>query len=376
MLTDNLTFSLVELIGMAVLAVGMLIQLVYLISLTSLIFRKKPGASSTEKPSVSIIITARNYAEELRESLPLLLEQNYPDYEVVVVDDCSTDHTDSVLRVTKHKYPRLKTTIVKQETDFANALALTVGIRAATNDWLIFLDPQVVVPGSGWLDAYSAYLEPGKDIVFGYVNYSRTSGYGRWWTRIENFTLALRYGPAWFFGLPMPISNINLAYRRKYFLEKRGFAAQLDTPFGENEMFVNKLSRKKNSAVAFDSATSVGISGPLMYYDWMNLKKKHLLLRRKFSVSQRFYLSLDTVSRILTDVALLVLLVISPYRFWILGVWAFRFFVEFLLMIAASKHLGDKGLVLRSFLYRNCLPLINGWMSWRQHIAAERKKWK
>ncbi len=113
-----------------------------------------------------------------------------------------------------------------------------------------------------------------------------------------------------------------------------------------------------------------------MYYDWMNLKKKHLLLRRKFSVSQRLYLSLDTVSRILTDVTLLILLVISPYRFWVLGIWAFRFFVEFLLMIAASKHLGDKGLVLRSFLYRTCLPLINGWMSWRQRIAAERKKWK
>lgn len=164
MLTDNLTFSLIELIGMAVLAVGMLIQLVYLISLTSLIFRKKPGASSTGKPSVSIIITARNYAEELRESLPLLLEQNYPDYEVVVVDDCSTDHTDSVLRVMKHKYPQLKTTIVKQETDFANALALTVGIRAATNDWLIFLDPQVVVPGSGWLDAIQLIWNPEKTL--------------------------------------------------------------------------------------------------------------------------------------------------------------------------------------------------------------------
>ena len=79
MLTDNITFSMVEVIGMAVLATGMLIQLVYLISLASLIFRKKPQPS-TEKPSISLIITSRNYAEELRESLPPLLEQNYPDF--------------------------------------------------------------------------------------------------------------------------------------------------------------------------------------------------------------------------------------------------------------------------------------------------------
>ena len=90
-------FSIEEVIGLLLFGLAFLIQLVYLILLIKFIFSGKQKNKESNLPSISIIITSRNYVEPLRELLPSLLAQDYPDFEIVVVDDCSTDGTDWML---------------------------------------------------------------------------------------------------------------------------------------------------------------------------------------------------------------------------------------------------------------------------------------
>lgn len=66
-----------------------------------------PGSVPPERfPSVSILIPARNEAENLTRLLPSLLGQRYPTFEVIVVDDASEDETWAVLQA--HRDPRLR----------------------------------------------------------------------------------------------------------------------------------------------------------------------------------------------------------------------------------------------------------------------------
>jgi poly-beta-1,6-N-acetyl-D-glucosamine synthase len=133
---------------------------------------KKKGRQENS-PSISIIITSRNYEENLRILIPSILEQDYPDFEVVVVDDCSSDGSEWYLTELKLQSNKLKTSRILQETDFPNALAITIGIRAATKDWLVFLNPLCSIKGKDWLKSFAEVIRPETEAVLGFVTCNR-----------------------------------------------------------------------------------------------------------------------------------------------------------------------------------------------------------
>ncbi len=129
-----------EIIIAAILLVSLLIQFYYYLGIYIKVARKKKTAEKptikTDKPPVSIVICARNEEENLSHFLPKVLEQKYPDYEVIVVNDCSADNSETILDNLAKHYPHLKVTSIKEDEKFSHTkkLALTVGIKAAKND--------------------------------------------------------------------------------------------------------------------------------------------------------------------------------------------------------------------------------------------------
>ena len=148
-----------------------LIQFFYQVLTISFTLSGKKKGKQENSPSVSIIITSRNYEENLRILIPSILEQDYPDFEVVVVDDCSSDGTEWYLTELKLQSNKLKTSRILQETDFPNALAITIGIRAATKDWLVFLNPLCSITGKDWLKSFAEAIRPETEAVLGFVKY-------------------------------------------------------------------------------------------------------------------------------------------------------------------------------------------------------------
>ncbi len=368
-------FTVIEFTGLCLFAAALLAQLFYLIVLSGFIFSKRKS-KEPEYPSVSIVVSSRNYAAYLKELIPSLLEQDYPDFEVVVVDDCSSDGTEWFLKELKMQYANLKTTQIIQETDFPNALAITVGIRAASKEWLIFLTPLCRVPDNGWLKAYAQKLTPQKDAVIGYVNYTKAEGNSKRTFRYENFYSFLLFGAARFFGLQMPLSENNMAYRREKFLQMKGFAAVLDSPFSENELFVNKIARRKTTAYLFNHAASVYYQGEADWIDAVNFKKKQLLIKQKFGFGQRLFLSGNAFSRLGLDVLVILLAIISPWRIWVAGTWTFVLIVETIWLASATKRLGEKNMLPGLLFYNATLPFINGFYVINQLFTGQKRKWK
>jgi len=369
-------FSVEEFIGMILFGLAFLVQLVFLILLFKFILSGKQKSEAPNQPSISIIVTSRNYQDQLKELLPTLLSQDYPDYEVVVVEDCSTDGTDWLLAELKISHGNLKTTKIIQETDFPNALAITIGVRAASKDWLVYLSPLCRVNDNQWLKNYAQRLGTEKEVCIGYMHYNDAKGGYKSWLRFENFTSYLLSGSGQALGLAMPVFEFNMAYRREKFLELRGFAAVLDSPFSENELFINKIGTKKNTVVQNNKTTPIAYLGESEWIDLVEFKKKQLMLRRKFSTGQRFFRTLNLINRLILTASLVLLLVVSTLKFWILGIWAFLLIFEITLIAVETKKLGEKNLLPMLLVYRAFLPVINIYFVFNQLFTGNKRKWK
>ena len=369
-------FTIEEFIGLLVFGLTFLVQIVYQILTIKFIFSGKQKNKEPNLPSISVIITSRNYVTHLQELLPTLLSQDYPDYEVVVVDDCSTDGTDWLLAEMKISNGHLKNTHVIQETDFPNALAITIGVRASSKEWLVYLSPTCKINDNQWLRNYAQRLEPDKEVSIGYMHLWEAAGKYNSWIRFENFSSFLLSGAGKYLGVSTPVFEYNLAYRRERFLNLRGFAAVLDAPFSENELYINKIATRKNSVILINKTTPIAFTGETDRFDMVEFKKKQLMLRRKFNVGQRFFRSLNLISRMLLTASLILLLVISPLKFWILGVWAILIISEMVWITVATKKLGEKNFLPMLMVYKTFLPLINSYFIVIQLFTNQNRKWK
>ena len=373
---SGFSFSVAELLLLVGFVLTFLIQLFYqlLMAMFTLSGRKKE--KPVEYPSISIIVPSRNYEDNLRELIPSLLEQEYPDFEVVVVDDCSSDGTEWYLAGLKLESDKLKTSRIIQETDFPNALVITIGVRAASKEWLIFLNPLCRVGGNGWLKAVASGMHPVTEAVFGFVKYTKADGSMHKFFRYENFESYMLYGSARYLGLPMPVSDMNIAYKREQFLNLKGFAAVLDARFSENELYINKISNRKNSSFLFERSSVISYSGDTDWQDGMNFKKKQLLMKKKFTPGQRLFLWINTVSRLGFDTTMVALLILSPWRFWIAGVWLFKIIHELIWGIIGMKRLGERNLFPGLLILRSTVTIVNAILSVKLLFTRRKRKWK
>jgi len=369
-------FTIEEFIGLVVFGLAFLIQLFYLTLLIKFIFSGKQKNKEPNLPSISIIVTSRNYLEQLQGLLPTLLSQDYPDFEIVVVDDCSTDGTDWLLAELKISHGNLKTTKIIQETDFPNALAITIGVRASSKEWLVYLSPLCRITDSQWLKNYAQRLEPDKEVSIGYMHFNEATGSYKSWLRFENFTSYLLSGAGQACGVAMPVFEFNLAYRRETFLDLRGFAAVLDSPFSENELFINKIGTRKNTVVHNNKLTPVAFTGETDWIDLVEFKKKQLMLRRKFSAGQRIFRTLNLISRLALTASLIFLLIVSPLLFWVLGTWGFLLIFEMTWIAVATNRIGEKNFLPMLLVYKAFLPFINIYFVIVQLFTGQKRKWK
>ena len=111
-------------------------------------------------------------AYELKENLTAFLSQQYePGYEVIVVDESSTDETPDVLKLLKNDYPKLYTTFLPKSEGYAlsKKQAYNIGIKAAKNDWIIFNTPSHSPADNDVLQAINDSIDDTADMILGYL---------------------------------------------------------------------------------------------------------------------------------------------------------------------------------------------------------------
>ena len=125
-------------------------------------------------PKVSVVVCAHNEAENLQNYLQILLSQDYPDYEVIVVDDESEDSTLILLEQYAREYPNFYHTFVPKGARVISSkkLALTIGIKAAHYDYILLTDADCRPESRNWIrEMMMGYDSDSTEMVLGFSPY-------------------------------------------------------------------------------------------------------------------------------------------------------------------------------------------------------------
>lgn len=123
------------------------------------------STTSADSPLVSIIVPAYNGAERIGRTLESLIAQDYPNIEIVVVNDRSRDDTAAVVRRVLETGER-KFQIIEHENNRGGAAARNTGLRAAKGDLVIFADQDDLHDTNYISMLANASAESGADITF------------------------------------------------------------------------------------------------------------------------------------------------------------------------------------------------------------------
>ena len=249
--------------------------------------QQEEANDATQAPPVSVLICARNEAENLKSYLPAVLEQQYPDFEVLVIDDDSEDDTPAILAAFQEKFRHLRVLRLSPKTTPGKKHALAQGIDAARYEHLLFTDADCRPASPFWLRqmagyfAHSALRTPHSalripEIVLGYAPHRSTPGFLNRCIRFETVYTAMQYFSFALVGQPYMGVGRNLAWQKKIYRRTGGFTRHAHLPSGDDDLLVNAAAQAGNTAVCLAPESFVYSDGAGSWADWFRQKRRHL----------------------------------------------------------------------------------------------------
>lgn len=254
---------------------------------------KDENAQKTEHklPPVSVVLTARNDAEWLKENLVYLLEQDYPNFEVVVVDYLSHDDTPYVLKTLKEYYSNLKVVPFKEDVNLfqGKKYPLSIGIKSAKNDILMLADPDCTPKNLLWLrgmvEGYAG--NPAIQIVLGYCGMKRTKTLLGIMQQYDALSYGAHYLGSAILGHPYTGSGRNLSYRRAFFFKQGAFISHYDIADGSDDLFVYQNADSTNTAICINSDACLTTEPKRTFRLWHEDRMHRVATRRRHSIKSR-----------------------------------------------------------------------------------------
>jgi glycosyltransferase involved in cell wall biosynthesis len=340
--------------------ITLLIQIYfYLFYFLRLVFYKHNKYQSKEKRAVSVVICARNEEKNLEQNLPSVLSQNYPDYEVVVVNDCSEDESEFVLERLRKKHKHLKITTIKKDEKFIHnkKLALTVGIKAAKNEHILLTDADCKPASDQWIEQMQSRFYDQKSIVLGYGGYESRKSLLNNLIRFDTLFIAIQYFAYAIAGKPYMGVGRNLAYKKSLFFENKGFAGHHHLESGDDDLFVNQVAHKRNTAVEISSRGKTQSIAETRFSDWFKQKKRHTTTGKLYRFGDKWRLFLEQSSRSLYYILfILSLSLFTEFYLYILIAFIFRSILQLIIFKVTMKRVNEKNLLLPSLIYDIILP--------------------
>lgn len=325
------------------------IQAVFYIFLFGRFAFSKSKQVSQKNIAVSVIICAKNEAENLKTFLPSILEQDYPDFEVVLINDSSNDDTLDVIEFFANSHNNIKIVNVRSiEAFWGNKkYALTLGIKASKNDFLLFTDADCKPVSKNWIKEMSSHFSNKQSIVLGYGSYSKIKhSFLNKLIRFETLITAVNYFSFTKIGLPYMGVGRNLAYTKKEFFNANGFISHIKVRSGDDDLFINQIATPKNTAICFSKDSFTESVPKTTYKDWFKQKRRHVSTAKHYKVKHKVLLSLLYASNLIFWVfATLLFVTLFNWKI-VLGLFLFRILLQYLILGLSSKKLNETGLLI------------------------------
>ncbi len=332
-----------------VFIVIVIIQGVYYLFVFGKLVLLKPKFTKPNKHKVSVIICAKNEAEYLKTHLPLIANQDYPEFEVILVNDGSVDSTLDIMEIYSNQYHNISVVNVEQnETFWGNKkYALTLGIKAAKYDYLLLTDADCKPLSRYWIKQMSAYFENDKSIVLGYGAYEKINySFLNKLIRFETLLTAIQYFSYALIGHPYMGVGRNLAYRKEEFFKNNGFVNHMDIKSGDDDLFINQIATKDNVTLNISPYSFTKSQPETTFKNWFKQKKRHVSTSSKYKIKHKLLLGLFYISQLLFWLIFTILL-LKQYQFLIvLILFSVILIVKYIVLGLSAKKLREKDLIL------------------------------
>ncbi|MCH7657396.1 MAG: glycosyltransferase [Bacteroidetes bacterium] len=357
----NLDLKLLELIILVLFGLCFFFQLFYYFFFYGRLAYYKPDRGSVRKKPVSVIICARDEAPNLRKYLPSILNQDYIDYEVIVVNDCSEDETKQVLESFSKKHKHLKVSTIKKDKKFSHGkkFALFIGIKAAKNEWLLLTDADCSAVSDQWLSTMQKNFRKSISFVLGYGGYKKEKGILNRMIRYDTVFIAMQYFGFALAGIPYMGVGRNLAYRRSLFFDNRGFSKHMHLNSGDDDLFVNANANKSNTLIEVGKKSHICSVPKSTFSEWAKQKQRHLTTAVYYKNKDKFLLFIEPFSRVIFYTTLILLLIQWFIPEVVIGAFLFRTIFQLTFFKFAMVRLNEKDLLLSSFLFDILAPFYN-----------------
>lgn len=329
------------------IAVVIIQFLYYIVFFGKFSFAKKQNNTPKRIP-ISVIVCAKNEEENVKQFIPLLAEQQYPDFEIVLIDDASSDETLEVFEAFEKQYSNVK--LVKVENNEAfwgnKKFALTLGIKAAKNEYLLFTDADCYPTSTDWIKEMSSNFTQEKTIVLGYGAYEKIKGsFLNKIIRFETLMTAVQYFGWAKSGKPYMGVGRNMAYKREEFFKTNGFIDHMKIRSGDDDLFINQASNAKNTTVCFTKESFTYSKPKNTFSEWFTQKRRHVATAKHYKSFDRTQLALFYLTQLLFILLPIVLLAFQFQWIIVLSLIGFRYLFAWISLGFAAGKLKEKDVI-------------------------------
>ena len=305
----------------------------------------KPQTATPKRIPISVIVCAKNEEKNVRTLIPLLVEQNYPQFEIVLIDDASSDNTLDIFEEFEKLHSNIK--LVKVENNEAfwgnKKYALTLGIKAAKNEYLLFTDADCLPFSKEWITDMSSQFTVEKTIILGYGAYEKIGGsFLNKIIRFETLLTAVQYFSWAKIGKPYMGVGRNLAYKREEFFKVRGFMDHMKIRSGDDDLFINQAADAKNTTVCYLPDSFTYSKPKTSFKDWFTQKRRHVSTAKHYKIFDRNQLGIFYATQLLFLILPIILLAFQFQWIAVLSVIGFRYIFAWITMGFAAGKLKEK----------------------------------
>lgn len=361
---------------LTLLGVVALINCCFYILFARFSFYKISKEKSTQSIPVSVVICCKNEAENLQQNLPSILSQDYPNFEIVLINDYSKDHTLEVIETFAAKDPRITiVNVIPNETFWASKkYALTLGIKKAKHELLVFTDADCKPSSNDWLRHMSSRISDEKQIILGYGAHKKQKGIFNKLVRFETLMTAIQYLSYAHSGMPYMGVGRNLAYTKTNFFSVNGFISHIKVTSGDDDLLINETATKKNTAIEVHPDAFTISSTKESFATWYFQKRRHITTANLYKTKHKLLLSTYYACNLFFWVLLALCFIVCDWKITTIIV-AFRILFHYISIGKATRKLNEKDLVYFIPFYELFLLLFQ--MSiFISNLISKPKRWK
>ena len=330
----------------------------YLIYFSKIQIEKTSNTIESETRAFSIIICAHNEYHNLQSLIPILLSQNYPHFEIIIVDHDSKDDTKDFITSFQKKTNRIEYLYCpRDKKSEGKKHALLKGIQAAKYDHLIFTDADCQPQSDRWIELYNQYFHQ-KEIVLGYGPYQKGPGLLNKIIRFDTFQIGVQYFSFAKCGIAYMGVGRNMAYKKELYLRTGGFQNHLDLKSGDDDLFIQEAAEKNNIGVCLDKEHHCISQAKETWIGFWNQKRRHLSTSTRYKTLHVLLLLLFPSSLVMFYTSIVISIFYSIYL--PIALFAFKIILQWICYYKISKVLGEKDLWLLSPLLEFMTVIYNG----------------